>query len=110
MAPKKFAFVDTNCLLHYIEACTRFLGASLGLLVRTTPAYSPESNGMAEALVKTLRRDYVYLSRLDDAAAVLRLLPSWLEDYNEVHPHKGLKMQSPREYRRANSTAQPCPV
>jgi len=46
----------------------------------------------------------------DDAETVMRLLPSWLEDYNEVHPHKGLKMQSPREYRRTNSTAQPCPV
>ncbi len=82
---------------------TRAFGASLGLLVRTTPAYSPESNGMAESLVKTLRRDYVHLSHLDDAETVMRLLPSWLEDYNEVHPHKGLKMQSPREFRRRNS-------
>jgi transposase InsO family protein len=84
---------------------TRAFGASVGLLGRTTPAYSPESNGMAESLVKTLRRDYVYLGHLDDAETVMRLLPSWLEDYNEVHPHKGLKMQSPREYRRSNSTA-----
>jgi hypothetical protein len=83
---------------------TRAFGASVGLLVRTTPAYSPESNGMAESLVKTLRRDYVYLGHLDDAETVMRLLPSWLEDYNEVHPHRGLKMQSPREYRRSNST------
>ena len=30
----------------------------------------------------------------------MRLLPSWLEDYNEAHPHKGLKMLSPREHRR----------
>jgi transposase InsO family protein len=89
---------------------TRTFAASLGLLVRTTPAYSPESNGMAESFVKTLRRDYVYLSDLDDAETVMRMLPIWLEDYNEVHPHKGLKMQSPREYRRSNSTAQPCPV
>jgi putative transposase len=89
---------------------TRAFAASLGLLVRTTPAYSPESNGMAESLVKTLRRDYVYLGQLDDAETVMRTLPMWLEDYNEIHPHKGLKMLSPREYRRSNSTAQPCPV
>ena len=55
---------------------------------------------MAEAFVKTLRRDYVYLSKLDDAATVLRLFPSWLEDYNEVHPHKGSKMRSPRDFGR----------
>lgn len=73
-------------------------GRSLGLLLCTTPAYSPESNGMAESFVKTIRRDYVYLSRLDSAAVVLEQLPRWIEDYNEVHPHKGLKMRSPREY------------
>lgn len=77
--------------------------SSLGLLVCTTPPYSPESNGMAEAFVKTLRRDYVYLSRLDDGATVLQQLPHWIEDYNEVHPHKGLRMRSPREYLRAVS-------
>jgi putative transposase len=76
-------------------------GSSLGLLICTTPPYSPESNGMAEALVKTLRRDYVYLSRIDSAAVVLAQLPRWIDDYNEVHPHKGLKMRSPREYRAA---------
>jgi hypothetical protein len=27
-------------------------------------------------------------------------LPHWFEDYNEYHPHKGLKMKSPREHRR----------
>ena len=81
------------------ETCS--FGASLGFLVCTTPSYSPESNGMAEAFVKTFKRDYVYLHRLETAATVLKHLPMWFEDYNEVHPHKGLKMRSPREYRRA---------
>lgn len=80
---------------------SRCFAGSLGLLICTTPPYSPESNGMAEAFVKTLRRDYVYLSRVDNADVVLAQLPRWIEDYNEVHPHKGLKMRSPREYRRA---------
>jgi putative transposase len=89
---------------------TRAFGASLGLLVCTTPAYSPESNGMAEAFVKSFKRDYVYLSRLDNAQEVLRQLPGWFEDYNEVHPHRGLRMCSPREFRRLNSTRSACPV
>ena len=25
-------------------------------------------------------------------------LGSWFDDYNEVHPHSGSEMQSPREY------------
>ena len=81
---------------------TRAFGATCGLLMRNTPAYSPESNGMAEAFVKTFKRDYVYLARLADAASVLEQLRAWFLDYNETHPHKGLKMLSPRQFRRAN--------
>jgi transposase InsO family protein len=28
-------------------------------------------------------------------------LPKWFEEYNEEHPHKGLKMVTPRDVRRA---------
>jgi putative transposase len=54
---------------------------------------------MAEAFVKTFKRDYVYLAELRDAASVLAALPAWFADYNEHHPHKGLNMLSPRQYR-----------
>ena len=60
---------------------------------------------MAEAFVKTFKRDYVYLNRLNDAATVIADLKHWFEDYNEFHPHSGLKMKSPREYRREKLTA-----
>lgn len=89
----------------YTALETRDFGGKLGLLVCTTPAYSPESNGMAESFVKTFKRDYVYVNELRDAASVIRQLAAWFEDYNEVHPHKGLRMQSPREYRRATANA-----
>jgi transposase InsO family protein len=89
----------------YTAAETREFGRASGLLVCTTPAYSPESNGMAEAFVKSFKRDYVYLNRLDDAASVMRQLAHWFDDYNEVHPHRGLRMRSPREYRRLYRTA-----
>ena len=87
----------------YTALDTRDFGTKLGLLVCTTPAYSPESNGMAESFVKTFKRDYVYVNELHDAVSVMRQLAAWFEDYNEVHPHKGLRMQSPREYRRATA-------
>ncbi len=48
----------------YTATETRDFGEKLGLLVCTTPAYSPESNGMAESFVKTFKRDYVYLNEL----------------------------------------------
>jgi putative transposase len=84
----------------YIAHETRDFAKSVGLEVCTTPFYSPESNGMAEAFIKTFKRDYVRMHELSDAMRVLEQLPSWFEDYNENHPHKGLKMMSPREYKK----------
>lgn len=82
----------------------------IGLEPCTTPYKSPESNGMAEAFVKTFKRDYVSMHELKDALTVMEQLPSWFEDYNEYHPHKGLRMRSPREYRRSLVQAGRCPV
>lgn len=87
----------------YTAHLAREFGRGLGLIVCNTPSYSPESNGMAEAFVKTFKRDYVYVNELQSAAHVLNQLPDWFADYNEVAPHKGLKMKSPREFRSAMS-------
>lgn len=89
---------------------TRMFAASMGLLPCTTPVQSPESNGMAEGFVNTFKRDYVHINRLENAEQVLAQLPKWFEDYNEVHPHQGLKMRSPREYRKSLTAASGCPV
>jgi putative transposase len=78
---------------------TRDFGRASGLLVCTTPSYSPESNGMAEAFVKTFKRDYVYLAELHSADLVLRAVGAWFDDYNTHHPHSGLGMRSPRQFR-----------
>lgn len=83
----------------YIAEETRKFAKTLGFKVCTTPVRSPESNGMAEAFVKTFKRDYVYLNERPDAATVMAQLAGWFEDYNSFHPHSGLKMMSPREYR-----------
>ncbi len=52
----------------------------------TTPAYSPQSNGLAEAFVKTFRRDYVNGAELRDAERVLAQLGDWFHDYNTRRP------------------------
>ena len=83
----------------YISQDTRRIARSLGLKPVNTPVCSPQSNGMAESFVKTFRRDYVSRMDLSDATRVLAQLPAAFEHFNEVHPHSGLKMRSPREFR-----------
>lgn len=76
----------------------------LGLVPITTPAASPESNGMSEAFVNTFKRDYVAGAELPSAARVLEQVPGWIEDYNTFAPHSALDMQTPAEYRRKHGS------
>jgi len=78
-----------------LDCCDR---EAIGLEPRTTPLESPQSNGMAEAFVRTIKRDYVRVSPRPDAETVMRQLPAWIAHYNEVHPHKALGYRSPREF------------
>ena len=58
----------------------------------------------ARPFMKTFKREYAYLVDLDDAETALRELPVWFTDYNENHPHKGLRMLSPNQFRQMKPT------
>lgn len=88
----------------YVARDTRAFARDIGLLPRTTPLESPQSNGMAEAFVRTFKRDYVRVADCPDAVTVLRSLPAWFDHYNEVHPHRALRYLSPRQFIRATLT------
>ncbi len=94
----------------YTARETRDFALALNLVACFTPVRSPESNGVSEAFVKTLKRDYARIQPRPDALTVLAQLPGWIEDYNENHPHSGLRMRSPREFIRSQSQPVPCPV
>lgn len=83
----------------YTALETQIHAERLGLVPVTTPARSPQSNGMSEAFVNTLRRDYIEGAELWSAAHVIEQVREWIEDYNETAPHSALGMKSPREYR-----------
>ena len=87
----------------YTARDTRLLAQALNLTPCFTPVASPQSNGMSEAFVKTLKRDYIRIAALPDAETALLLIDGWIEDYNEIHPHSALKMASPRQFIRAKS-------
>jgi len=84
----------------YTALETQITAERLHLVPITTPAASPQSNGMSEAFVNTLRRDYIVGADLSSAAAVLDQIPPWIADYNAVAPHSALGFQSPQQYRR----------
>jgi putative transposase len=91
----------------YTALDTLITAERLHLVPITTPAASPESNGMSEAFVNTLRRDYIVGADLATAAMVLEQIPAWLADYNAVAPHSALGFQSPQQYRRTRLMAGP---
>jgi putative transposase len=82
----------------FIAKDTRPLLLDIGMQPCSTPIRSPQSNGMAEAFVKTFKRDYVSVNPIPDAETVIAQLPLWFEHYNTLHPHKALGYQSPREF------------
>jgi putative transposase len=77
------------------------LGRQLNLKSCLTAPYSPESNGMSEAFVNTIKRDYVYVNDCDSSGNVLKMLSDWFVEYNQIAPHSALGMKSPLEYRLA---------
>jgi putative transposase len=83
----------------YTALDTLITAARLHWVPITTPAASPESNGMSEAFVNTLRRDYFAGADLATAEAVLEQIPAWIADYTAVAPHSALGYQSPQQYR-----------
>jgi transposase-like protein len=84
---------------QYTATATVLYAHELGLVPITTPAYSPESNGLAEAFIGTFKRDYVDGAELRDAETVLARVGGWFEDYNTRAPHSALGMRSPHDYR-----------
>jgi putative transposase len=83
----------------YTALDTVITAERLNLAPITTPVMSPQSNGMSEAFVNTMKRDYVAGADLSTAAAVMEQIPAWIEDYNTVAPHSALDFKSPLEYR-----------
>ena len=88
----------------YTALDTMCTAERLGLVPITTPAASPQSNGMSEAFVNTIKRDYVAGADRSRPASILAQIPAWIADYNAVAPHSALGYQSPQQYRSTHGT------
>ncbi|HCB2632868.1 MULTISPECIES: IS3 family transposase [Enterobacteriaceae] len=83
---------------------TRQFAQMLGLEPKNTAVRSPESNGIAESFVKTIKRDYISIMPKPDGLTAAKNLAEAFEHYNEWHPHSALGYRSPREYLRQRAS------
>jgi transposase InsO family protein len=75
---------------HWRDTCAR-----LAIARRYTRPYSPWTNGKAEALIKTLLREWAYAFAYPNSEHRSRALPSFLRWYNRRRPHGSLGGQPP---------------
>ncbi|EOR3966375.1 IS3 family transposase [Escherichia coli] len=83
---------------------TRRFARMLGLEPKNTAVRNPESNGIAESFVKTIKRDYISIMPKPDGLTAAKNLAEAFEHYNEWHPHSALGYRSPREYLRQQAS------
>lgn len=76
--------------LAWRDACTE-----LNIQRRYTRPRRPQTNGKAEALVKTLLREWAYRFAYPSSAHRARALPGYLRWYNQHRPHSSLGGQPP---------------
>ena len=91
-------FLHDNGPEYIATALKQYVEDDLKMIDCCTPYQSPQSNGMAEAFINTLKRDYVYQNVLEDFESVKKMISEWIEDYNSVAPHSALNMMSPRQF------------
>jgi putative transposase len=60
-----------------------------------TPVRSPQPNGMAEAFVKTFKRDYISVNPIPDAETVIAQLPLWFRALQHPSPAQGFEISIP---------------
>jgi Integrase core domain len=69
--------------------------AELGIARRYTRPRRPQTNGKAEALVKTLLREWAYRFAYPTSTHRARALPGYLRWYNHHRPHSSLGARPP---------------
>jgi len=69
----------------------------LGVRPKRTRPYRPQTNGKAEAFIRTLLREWAYLRPYFANADRRAALPAWLHTYNYQRPHTGLDGRTPAQ-------------
>jgi transposase InsO family protein len=80
---------------NYLSHAVRDVIDAWGLRHSRTRPYRPQTNGKAEAFIKTLQREWAYLRLYTSNRERLDALPAFLAEYNTRRPHTALGGHSP---------------
>jgi transposase InsO family protein len=69
--------------------------ARLGIGLRKTRPYRPQTNGKAERFIRTLLAEWAYAQPFQDTLARVAALPAFIDSYNRCRPHWSLGGQPP---------------
>jgi transposase InsO family protein len=73
----------------------RAVATRVGLTLKRTRPYRPQTNGKAERFIQTLLREWAYATRYRHSSQRTQALRPWLRGYNTLRPHSALGYQSP---------------
>ena len=79
----------------YISRVFRAVATRLGLTLKRTRPYRPQTNGKAERFIQTLLREWAYVTSYSHSSRRTQALRPWLRTYNTIRPHSALGYQAP---------------
>jgi transposase InsO family protein len=79
----------------YVSRAFRAIATRLGLRLKRTRPYRPQTNGKAERFIQTLLREWAYVTRYRHSSQRTQALRPWLRGYNTIRPHSALGYQAP---------------
>ncbi len=86
----KIEHILTDNGANYISKLFKARAEELGIHLHRTRPYRPQTNGKAEAFIKTLKREWAYSRLYTSNDERLAVLPMFIDYYNYRRPHTSL--------------------
>ncbi len=87
--------VLTDNAFNYRNRVFPEAAARLGVALRRTRPYRPQTNGKAERFIRTALPGWAFARLYTTNAERLAALPAWVDFYNQERPHRALRGRSP---------------
>ena len=102
--PKGLVLRSDNGLIFMAKSYRRTV-KDYGLSQEYITPYTPEQNGIAERVIRTLKEECVWLHNFRSREEAERAIAQWVRKYNTERPHESLGWKTPVEWREANKQA-----